>query len=99
GFIALTEHQPVYTPLETTPERLKKHGNQNGCEERNNWVSLCLKQSSKQDREKHIQSDDTGGEDGVDQSAVKNEINIPQPMTPDSQTKGEGQREKQENIE
>ena len=84
------------TPRWNRAERLKKDRDQSGRQEGEEDIALDLDERPQTNDEEHIQADDAQGQCPINQGAIDDEVNIPQPIAQDGDPKGERGKELKE---
>jgi hypothetical protein len=85
--------------LEALTQGRKEHRHQAGGDEGDEQVAHGLEQCAKRTDDQHIDSDDTGSEDPIDQGAVDDDVNVPKPGTEDGKSKGNWEEQEEQIVD
>jgi hypothetical protein len=76
--VPLAVHQAIHRTLQPFLQRLEEHGDEARSKDRNQEVTLCLQEHAQSAHHQHVDPEDARGQRTVDESAVYDEIYVPQ---------------------
>ena len=67
--------------LQPLAQRLKQHGNQRRCQQREEQVVLCSQECACPKDDQYIQAQRAGSEQSIDQGTIDENVDVPEPVT------------------